>query len=59
VSGLFLSHFGVGFGAKRAANKASLGTLILAGELFDFIWGILVLTGIEHVAIKPGLMAAS
>jgi hypothetical protein len=56
---VFLGHFGVGFGAKRAAKQASLGTLIFAAELLDLIWPILLLTGIEHVAIKPGLMAAS
>jgi hypothetical protein len=56
---MFLGHFGVGFGAKRFALKASLGTMILAGQLLDLVWPVLLLVGVEHVAIRPGLMAAS
>jgi hypothetical protein len=32
---MFLGHFGVGFGAKAAAPKTSLGTLLLASQLID------------------------
>ena len=32
---MFLGHFGVGFGAKAAAPKASLGSLLLASQLID------------------------
>jgi hypothetical protein len=56
---VFLGHYGVGFGAKRFAVKVSLGTLILAAQLSDLVFPILLLAGAEHASVKPGLMAAS
>ena len=51
---MFIGHFAVGLGAKRAAPALSLGALILACQLADLIWPTLVLMGVEHVAIAPG-----
>lgn len=51
---MFIGHFGAGLAAKKADNKISLGTLILAAQFIDLMWPILVLTGIEKVAIEPG-----
>jgi membrane-bound metal-dependent hydrolase YbcI (DUF457 family) len=51
---MFIGHFGVGFGAKRAAPAVSLGTLILAAELVDFLFPIFVLLGLEDVRPDPG-----
>ncbi|HUZ05712.1 MAG TPA: hypothetical protein VMU62_10165 [Acidobacteriaceae bacterium] len=48
---MFLGHYGVALGAKRLAPKTSLGTLILAAQLADLLWPILLLLGIEHVRI--------
>ena len=48
---MFLGHFGIAFGAKAAAPKVSLGTLILAAQFIDLIWPTLVLLGIERVNI--------
>ncbi|HWX38248.1 MAG TPA: hypothetical protein VNY09_03340 [Candidatus Sulfotelmatobacter sp.] len=56
---MFLGHFGIAFAAKKAAPKVSLGTLVFAAQFADFLWPILLLLGIEHVRIVPGLMAAS
>jgi hypothetical protein len=52
---MFLGHFAVGMGAKRAAPRVSLGTLILAAQWLDLVWPILVLAGLEHVRIAPGI----
>jgi len=52
---VFLGHFGVGFGAKTAAPKTSLGTLLLASQLIDLLWPTLLLVGVERVAITPGI----
>ncbi len=52
---MFLGHFGVGFGAKAAAPKTSLGTLFLAAQFIDLLWPTLLLVGLERVAISPGL----
>ncbi len=52
---MFIGHFAVAFAAKRTAPTVSLGTLFLACELADLIWPVLVLAGVEHVAIAPGI----
>jgi hypothetical protein len=52
---MFLGHFGVGFGAKSAAPKTSLGTLFLAAQFVDLLWPTLLLVGLEHVEIRPGI----
>jgi len=51
---MFLGHFAVALGAKQVAPAISLGMLFLACQLADLIWPLLVLGGIEHVAIDPG-----
>jgi membrane-bound metal-dependent hydrolase YbcI (DUF457 family) len=52
---MFIGHFGVGFGAKAAAPKASLGTLFLASQFVDLLWPSLLLIGAERVRIVPGI----
>ncbi len=54
---MFIGHFGVGFGAKRAAPGVSLGTLIVAAELPDFLTPIFGLLGLETVRLLPGSTA--
>jgi hypothetical protein len=56
---MFLGHFGVAFAAKKAAPKASLGTLVFAAQFADLLWPVLLLLGIEKVRIVPGLLPAS
>lgn len=56
---MFLAHYGVALAAKRLAPRTSLGTFNLAAQFLDQIWPILLLLGLEHVRIVPGLMAAS
>jgi hypothetical protein len=56
---MFLGHFGLAFAAKKVAPKPSLGTLVLAAQLADGLWPILLLLGIERVAIVPGITAAT
>jgi hypothetical protein len=52
---MFLGHFGLGFGAKKAAPALSLGTLFLACQFADLLWPTLLLLGIERVEIEPGV----
>jgi hypothetical protein len=54
---MFIGHFGVGFGAKAAAPKMSLGTLLLAAQFIDLLWPTLLLLGVEQVRIVPGATA--
>jgi hypothetical protein len=51
---VFLGHYGVAFALKRAEPKLSLGTLFLAVQLADLLWGIFLLLGWEHARIIPG-----
>jgi len=56
---MFIGHFGIGFGAKAAAPRVSLGTLLLAAQFVDLLWPIFVLLGIETVRIDPGNTAVT
>ena len=51
---MFIGHFAIGFGAKRFAPAVSLGTLFLACQFADLLWPMLVIAGIEQVAVRPG-----
>ncbi len=48
---MFIGHFAVAFGAKKAAPPVKLGTLVFAAQFLDLLWPILLLAGIEHVQI--------
>ena len=56
---MFIGHFAVAFGIKRAAPEVRLGTAIVAASFLDLVWPVLVAAGIEEVRIAPGTMAAS
>jgi len=51
---MYLGHYAVALAAKRASPNTSLGTLIAASQLIDIIWPLLVLVGLEKVAVDPG-----
>ena len=51
---MFLGHYGIAFALKRAEPKLSLGTLFVAVQFPDLLWGIFVLLGWEHARIVPG-----
>jgi len=50
---MFLGHYGVAFALKRAEPKLSLGTLFVAVQLADLLWGMFLLLGWEHARIVP------
>jgi hypothetical protein len=50
---MFLGHYGVAFALKRAEPKVSLGTLFIAVQLPDLLWGVFLLLGWEHARIIP------
>jgi hypothetical protein len=51
---VFLGHYGAAFALKRVQPKLSLGTLFVAVQLADLLWGIFLLLGWEHARISPG-----
>jgi hypothetical protein len=54
---MFIGHLAVALGAKRAAPRTSLGTLLAAATLLDLLWPVLLLLGWERVRIAPGSTA--
>ena len=54
---MFIGHLAVAFAAKKAAPKVSLGTLFIATQFVDLLWPIMLLLGLEHVRIAPGITA--
>ena len=54
---MFLGHYAIAIGAKRVAPRTSLGTLIAAAAFLDLVWPVLVLAGVERVAVAPGATA--
>ncbi len=51
---MFIGHFAVGLAAKRAAPRASLGTLTLAALFLDALWPLFLLLGLERAEVVPG-----
>lgn len=51
---MFIGHFGVGLGVKKATPKVSLGTLFMASQFLDLLWPTFLLLGWESVRIDPG-----
>jgi len=54
---MFIGHFALGFAAKKVAPPVSLAVLFVACQFADLLWPVLVLLGIEQVAIEPGITA--
>jgi hypothetical protein len=54
---MFIGHFGLALGAKRAAPSISLGVLFAACQFADLLWPTLVLLGYERVDVRPGATA--
>jgi hypothetical protein len=50
---MFIGHHAVGFAAKRFAPRTSLGLLMAAPLLLDFLWPLFLLLGVEHVRVEP------
>ena len=56
---MFIGHFAVAFGIKRAAPEVGLATAMVAATFLDLLWPLLVATRIEEVRIAPGTMTIS
>lgn len=52
---MFLGHIALGLAGKRAAPAVSLGTWLTSVQFVDLLWPILLLIGLEHVRIAPGI----
>ena len=54
---MFIGHTAVGFASKRLAPRTSLGWLMAAPMLLDFLWPLFLLAGVERVQIRRGVTA--
>jgi membrane-bound metal-dependent hydrolase YbcI (DUF457 family) len=53
-----VGHLAVGFAAKRLAPRTSLAWLMLAPVFVDLLWGVFILSGVEHARVTPGITKA-
>jgi hypothetical protein len=51
---MLVGHYAVGFIAKRAEPRISLGTLVFAAMFADIAWCVFMIIGLEHVQFKSG-----
>jgi hypothetical protein len=61
---MVFGHVAVGLVAKKEAPRVSLGVLLVAAEALDILWGLFLLTGVEHLppSVSPwshGLLMAA
>lgn len=56
---MFVGHYAAAFAARGAKPAVPLWILFVAVQLVDFAWAAFVMTGVEHVRIVPGFVAAS
>jgi hypothetical protein len=54
---MFIGHFALGLAAKRVNPRVSLAAWFMAVQLADLIWPLMLLLGLEHVRIAPGITA--
>ena len=51
---MFIGHYALALAAKRAAPRASLGTLFAATSLADLLWPVFLLLGWERAHVVQG-----
>jgi len=56
---MFIGHYGIALGLKKADNSIPLWVLFIAVQIVDIAWTILVMFGVERVIVEPGITAAS
>ena len=53
---MFIGHFAPAFAARALTGEApKLGTLFIAAQLVDWAFFLLVLGGVEHMRVTPGI----
>ena len=52
---MFIGHYGVSLVAAARPKAPGLGTLFVAAQLIDYGFFTLVLLGVEHLRLVPGI----
>lgn len=56
---MFIGHYAAAFAAKAVRPVLPLWLLFVAVQVVDFIWAVLVMTGVEKIRIIPGYTPAN
>jgi hypothetical protein len=56
---MLIGHYAPALVLQRLRPSLALWPLLLAVQLVDLAWGVLVLVGVEHVRIVPGFTASN
>jgi hypothetical protein len=56
---MFVGHYAAALAAKAAQPKAPLWTYVLAAQLVDVGWSVLIITGAERLRFDPSLPGSS
>ncbi len=56
---MFVGHYGVALALKKADPRLSLGTLFLAAQFVDILWGLFLILGWERARVDPGYTAVT
>ena len=56
---MFVGHYGVSFAARRLYPSVPLWVFFIAVQLLDVVWAPLIVLGVEHVRIVPGITASN
>jgi hypothetical protein len=56
---MFVGHYAASFYFKARNPGVPLWALFVAVQLVDLVWAVLVLLGVEHLAMVPGITRAS
>ena len=52
---MLIGHYGASLLAGRAGPRLRISLLFLAAQTLDIVWCVLVLAGVEHLRIVPGI----
>jgi hypothetical protein len=47
---MVFGHVAAGLVAKKVAPRVPLGVLLVAAGALDILWGVFLLTGVEHLS---------
>lgn len=56
---MLIGHIAVALGFKKATPRTSLGTLLLAAQWSGLLWPVILIFGLEHLRIVPGIAAVN
>lgn len=52
---MFVGHYSAAFAAKAVEPRVPIWVLLLAAQLVDVVWAVLVLNGVERIRLDPAL----